>query len=214
MSTIKSCLLLHTLCLCLTLCGYVPSIIDISFSGWYIGNFAHFIHDHASKIAWLRQHFMNHDEHTKIILPYHEVHKAVLAVIDQDFVRNRVLWINYEQTISAQSSSLIVMRPKSNAPFLSGFPQTATVYTESLRRWLQESHWMPSSPNAQVINKRRVIYYTRWGGAMRRQMNKELESQVLFKTRDAMKKRGQNPEEDLIIFNGQDESGNTMAVQA
>ena len=73
---------------------------------------------------------------------------------------------------------------------------------------------MPSSPNAQVINKRRVIYYTRWGGAMRRQMNKELESQVLFKIRDAMKKRGQNPEEDLIIFNGQDESGNTMAVQA
>ena len=61
---------------------------------------------------------MNHDEHTKIILPYHEVHKAVLAVIDQDFVRNRVLWINYEQTISAQSSSLIVIDPSLMSPSL------------------------------------------------------------------------------------------------
>ena len=32
----------------------LPNGNYVTFSGWYVGNYGHFVHDHASKIAWLR----------------------------------------------------------------------------------------------------------------------------------------------------------------
>jgi len=182
----------------------------IAYSGWYFGNFGHYVHDHLSKLAWLKQ-LVSDDDNTMFILPYHEVHERVLTVVDEGFVRNRVIWIKYGETVSANSASLTVMIPKSNMPFPGGYPQTATVYTEYLRLWLEESHWR--GEDASSRNKRKVIYYMRRGSTPRRNVDQELESVILSKIREAMVKRGQNPEEDLIIFNGLDENGETLSMQ-
>ena len=191
--------------------GYItlPPGKYVTFSGWYRGNYGHYIHDHGSKIAWLR-HIVDQD--TLFILPYHKVHKDILTVVDEDFVRNRIIWINYSQVVRAtHPSSLTVVKPKSNWPFLNGYPQTGTIYTEFFRQWLEESHWMKSSRNT-AVRRFKVIYYTRTGGGTaRRYVNKELELQILSKIRKAMTRRGQNPDSDLIIFDGTDGNGKNFA---
>ena len=89
-----------------------------TFSGWYVGNFGHFIHDHVSKIAWLKS-LVSDD--TNFLLPYHELHEKILNTVDEVFVRDRVVWIQYDETVHvSEGGSLTVMIPKSNYPFFGG----------------------------------------------------------------------------------------------
>lgn len=106
-----------------------------------------------------------------------------------------------------------VLRPSSKIRFyhLFRFPQTATVYTEYFRRWLEASHWS-SKATAQAENKRKVIFYTRKGTTDRRVVELRLEELLIEKTREAMVRRGQNGD-DLVIFSGKDEEGNTLSLQ-
>ena len=72
------------------------------------------------------------------------------------FVKKRVIWINYGETVYAgEGSVLTVMVPKSNDPFVHGYPQTATAYTEHLRLWLEESHWLDPAETAGRTKKGR-----------------------------------------------------------
>ncbi len=185
-----------------------------AFSGWYFGNYGHYMHDHVSKIAWIKSNVVSDD--TVFLLPYHEIHEEALTLVDEQFVKNRVIWIKYGETVSATSSSLTVTIPKSNQPFPNGTPQTAAFYTEALRRWLEESHWTPepqSTSNQVARNERKVIFYTRRGSMQQRNLDVELEEVILSKIREAMVKRGQNPEEDLIVFNGLDENGAMLPMR-
>ena len=179
------------------------------FSGWLFGNFGHYVHDHVSKIAWLKS-LVSDD--TKFILPFHPIHEAVLTMVDKKFVKNRVIWINYAETVHAPEGSLTLMVPKSNAPFPHGSPQTATIYTEYFRRWLEESHWSSKPVNKRAKNKGKVVFYSRAGSTTRRNVDMELEQVLLMTIREAMAKRGQS-EDDLTIFNGKDEDGNTLPME-
>lgn len=88
-----------------------------AFSGWYVGNFGHFVHDFASKIAWLKSLVK---EDTKFLLPHHPMYQNILNEIDEDFVRNRVQWILYGESVHVKRGSLTIMLPKSNDPFVGG----------------------------------------------------------------------------------------------
>jgi hypothetical protein len=179
-----------------------------AFSGWYVGNFGHYLHDHLSKIAWLKS-LVSDD--TKFLLPYHELHKNILTVVDDRFVKERVIWVQYDEVVHASEGSLTILIPKANFPFPGGFPQTGTIYTEHLRRWLEESNW--SSKQSTGEKKGKVIFYTRSGSSIRRVVNSELEELLIQKTIAAMKRRGQT-EEDLVIFNGHGEDGNMLSIEA
>lgn len=182
-----------------------------AFSGWYVGNFGHFTHDHASKIAWLRS-LVSDD--TMFLLPYDELHEAIMKVVDEDFVTNRVVWVQYDQTVYVNEGSLTVMIPRSNYPFPGGYPQTGTKYTEEFRKWLEESHWQSSEPPLRKPdNQGKVIFYTRKGSTVRRIVEEQLEELLIQKIRESMLKYGRK-EDDLVIFSGKDEEGNTLPMKA
>ncbi len=179
-----------------------------TFSTWASNNFGHFVHDHASKIAWMKALVT---EDTKFILPVREDNKMplnVLNIVDEKFVQERVVWVDMDETVHVSDGSLTVMIPKSHGPFPLGFPQTATVFTEYFRRWLEESHW---SGALIPKNKGKVVYYKRRGSTKNRLLNAELEELLIQKVRDAMKKRGKS-EKDLVIFTGKDENGQTLSL--
>lgn len=178
-----------------------------AFSGWYVGNFGHFVHDFASKIAWLKTLV---SEDTKFLLPYHPLYQDVLNEVDIDFVRDRIKWIKYGETVHVMNGSLTVMKPKSSEVFKSGYPQTATIFTEHFRRWLEESNWSEGSLQSQQP-RNKVIFYSRKGGTPRRNVEYNLEQRLIKKTIEVMEKRGQSAE-DLYIFNGKDEYGNTLNI--
>lgn len=186
-----------------------------AFSGWYVGNFGHYLHDHVSKIAWLKS-LVSDD--TKFLLPFHELHKKILTVVDDRFVKERVIWVQYDETVHANEGSLTIMIPKLNYPFRGGFPQTGTIFTEYLRRWLEEAHWsskkstLASSSSILGENKGKVIFYTRRGSTDRRVVESQLEEHLIQKTIIAMKRRGQT-EKDLIIFSGHGEDGNILPLE-
>ncbi len=89
------------------------------------------------------------------------------------------------------------------------YPQTATIFTEHLRRWLEESNW--SGDSLKIEPKRKVIFYSRKGGTPRRNVEHDLEDDLIQRTIQAMEKRGQT-RDDLMIFNGKDENGNTLTM--
>lgn len=178
-----------------------------TFSGWFAGNFGHYVHDTVSKIAWLKSLV---SEDTKFILPHMELHEKILRAVDEKFVRDRVVWIQYFETVFVQEGSLTVMKPKSNKPFIFGYPQTASVYTEQFRRWLEESHWS-SNAFIQAENKDKIIFYRRKGSTPFRVLDDNLEALLIQKLLEVMKQRGKS-EDDLIIFSGKDENGKTMSL--
>ena len=183
----------------------------VAFSGWYVGNYGHFVHDHASKIAWLRS-IVSSD--TIFLLPYHPKHEEIMIAIDEDFVKNRVKWIKYEETVYVANGSLTVMKPLSNSPFISGYPQTGTIFTEHFRRWLVESNWSEKDEQEdQGKSKGKVIFYSRNGGTTRRVLDIDLEQQLISIITNAMQSRGQD-KSDLILFNGKDENGNTISIES
>ncbi len=87
------------------------------FSGWFVGNFGHFVHDFASKIAWLKTLL---PEDTKFLIPHDDIYQNVLNAIDKEFVQDRVRWVTYGETVHVKNGSLTVMKPKSQIPFLGG----------------------------------------------------------------------------------------------
>jgi len=177
-----------------------------AFSGWYVGNFGHFVHDHVPVIAWMKS---NVPESTKFLLPYNPLHENIMKVVDPKFVEERVVWIEYDQTVKVEGT-LTVLVPKKNDPFPCGFPQTAAVFTEHLRAWLEEAHrelW-----EAKEKQPKKVIFYTRSGGTARRNLDKGLEDMILKKIRESMVKYGR-AEDELVIFNGKDPSGETFSIQ-
>jgi hypothetical protein len=90
----------------------------VTFSGWFVGNFGHFIHDHVSKIAWLKS-LVSDD--TIFLLPYHKLHESILNTVDETFVKERIVWVQYDETVHVkEEGSLTVMIPKTNHPFRSG----------------------------------------------------------------------------------------------
>jgi len=182
----------------------LPPLKYATFSGWIIGNYAHYMHDHLSKIAWLKSQVTSD---TIFLLPYHELHKNILSVVDKTFVNERVIWVDYGKTFHvSEGGSLTVMTPKGHGR------QHGTKFNEHLRQWLVESHWDKSHSPSFAENKRKVVYYMRRGGTLRRNIQPDLEEELLKTIRDTMIKHGRNPN-DLIIFNGKDVNGQTLSVQ-
>ena len=137
-----------------------------------------------------------------------------MIAIDEDFVKNRVKWIKYEETVHVVNGSLTVMKPLSNSPFISGYPQTGTIFTEHFRQWLVESNWSEKDEQEQQDKtKGKVIFYSRNGGTTRRVLDIDLEQQLISIITNAMQSRGQD-KSDLILFNGKDENGNTMSIES
>jgi len=189
----------------------LPSGKYVAFSGWYVGNFGHFVHDHVSKIAWLKSLV---PDDTKFLLPYHELHETILKVVDEKFVTDRIVWVQYDETVHVTEGSLTVMKPRVNFPFTGGYPQTGTKYTEEFRKWLKEVHWDSStSPPHKGGTEGKVIFYTRKGTTVRRVIEEQLEKSLIEKTRKVMVEHGRQ-EDDLIIFSGKDEEGNTLSMQS
>jgi hypothetical protein len=180
-----------------------------TFSGWYVGNFGHFLHDHASKIAWIKHHMPN--EEAKFILPHHPIHESILQAVDPKFVKDRVIWVSYDETVYVpERGSLTVMIPK-DKKVLGAYPQTGSEFTESFRQWLEESHWSKRQHHKSGKSKK-VIWYTRQGGTSRRLIHPSLESELIDLIRSKMNQYGRNSD-DLVIFNGKDSNGETLSIQ-
>lgn len=180
-----------------------------TFSGWYVGNFGHFLHDHVSKIAWIKQYMPNKE--AKFILPYHPIHKSVLQAVDPKFEKNSVIWVSYDETVYVpEKGSLTVMISK-DKKILGAFPQTGSQFTESFRKWLEESHWSKRH-GLKSKKSKKVIWYTRQGGTSRRLVHPSLESELIDMIRAKMNQYGRNPD-DLVIFSGKDSTGETLPIQ-
>lgn len=178
-----------------------------AFSGWYVGNFGHFVHDHVPAIAWMKDSL---PPATKFLLPHHPLHEKIMNVVDADFVRDRVVWIEFDETVQVEGT-LTVLVPKKNAPFPCGFPQTAAVLTEHLRAWLADSHRDLYAAKAREPKK--VIYYTRTGTTARRNVRAQLEERIISKIRESMAEHGRS-RDDLVIFDGKDHTtGETLSIQ-
>ena len=74
-----------------------------TYSGWFVGNFGHYLHDYVSKIAWLKDQV---PINTKFILPYCPLHEEIMKVVDDDFVEKRVIWVNYDETVHVPENDL------------------------------------------------------------------------------------------------------------
>ena len=181
-----------------------------TFSGWFVGNFGHYLHDHVSKIAWLKSQVSST---TTFLLPYHKLHYEIMNVVDEAFVKERVLWIEYDETVHVpENGSLTVMIPHKNKPF-TAYPETGTIFTEHLRQWLEETHWTSMKEGRRdTNNNKKVIFYTRTGGTTRRIVEPSHEEEILSLIRSKMVQYGRN-EEDLIIYSGTDGNGNTLSIK-
>jgi hypothetical protein len=186
----------------------LPSGNYATYSGWYVGNFGHYIHDHVSKIAWLKDQVPSD---TKIILPHLSLYEEVMEVVDHDFVKSRVVWIDYDETVHAPEGSLTVVTPRKNHPF-GAYPETGSIFTEHLRQWLEDSHWKKSRKMKKKKKKKsKVLYYSR-AAASRRIMDPQHEEKIIDIIRSKMIEYGRK-EDDLIIFSGRDEEGALLSVE-
>ena len=179
-----------------------------TYSGWYVGNFGHYIHDHVSKIAWLKDQVPSN---TKFILPHLYLNEEIMKVVDDDFVKERVIWVDYDETVHVpENGSLTVMVPHKNTLF-GAYPQTGTVFTEHFRQWLESAHWKKSKKKSKKSKK--VIFYSRGsGGTSRRIIDPLHEEEILAMIRSKMIQYGRK-EDDLVIFSGTDEDGNMLSIE-
>ena len=183
-----------------------------TYSGWLVGNFGHYLHDHVSKIAWLKDQV---PINTKFILPYLPIHEEIMKVVDDDFVEKRVIWVNYDETVHVpENGSLTVMVPHKNTLF-GAYPQTGSVFTEHFRQWLENAHWKKShrkKSKRKSKKSKKVIFYSRAGGTSRRLIDPQQQEEILAMIRSKMLQYGRK-EDDLVIYSGKDGDGNSLSIE-
>lgn len=162
---------------------------------WFEGNFGHFFDDSLTQIAFLRNQFSNN---TKWILCDTELARNVIAFLDPDFYQ-RIHWVKMALPITVDGSLTVAIQPR-----IPNFSGCCRPY-DHLRQWVAEKHPL-------VPELKKIVYYSRnctdthhW-----RMVEENHEKQLLQRIRQAMIRY--NLKEELVIFTGQDENGNTLPI--
>lgn len=173
----------------------------IGYTGWFTGVcYGHFLTDQLPSIAYLRAQRPN----AKIILLDTPMSRNIIQFIDMNFYNNGIVWALPNQHVMIRHGALSIYKPETALP---------TVMGRNLFRYFWD--WMKvTRPSLVPPERKYVIYYTRHNPIVTggRQIERNLELQIIELIHLKMAEHGKT--EELYVFNGNDENGNTLSVAA
>lgn len=163
---------------------------------WFEGNFGHFFDDSLTQIAYLRNQV---SDDTKWLLCDTPLARSVLEFMDPDLF-SRVHWVKMGLPVSVEGTLHVSIPPR--IPLFSGCCRPY----DHLREWISEK--LPENPSPK-----KIVYYSRDSTDVhhKRKVNSDHEKLILERIRHAMLRH--NIQDELIIFNGQNENGDTLSIR-
>ena len=161
----------------------------VGFNAWFHGNYGHFLHDHLPLIAWMRAVLPTP---TRFLIIDRPLHRKIMAQVDSDFVKARVRWLAYGETVQVAGKLSIVHTNKASCLV----PARKQISVQALQEWIFQR-----TPDHKVDT---IVYYSRGGegGGVRhgRVVDAAHEADILAMIRDAMNHHGRK--ERLVVYNG------------
>jgi len=171
----------------------------VGYTGWFTGTcYGHFLTDQLPNIAYLRSQRPN----AKFILMDTPMSRNVIQFLDPRFY-DSVIWTQKDQHVKIRGGTLSIYKPDVALP---------TVMGRNLFRYFWD--WMKTTHSYYDPNQApKVIYYTRHNPVVAggRQIEVKLEARIIEVIKYKMEQHGRT--EELYIYNGNDENGNTLSVE-